>query len=130
MKKFFYQKRVSRGSKFVALAALLALSAIGLTQCRLVDHSVTGVDFQSQNFNAREACMKKCDDIFKAAREAEDKRHKAADKKCDLLRDKKQREACKKAEHDLTEANKKRIENDKKNCKNHCYNEGGGKGGR
>ena len=41
--------RVRRGFAFVALAAVLGLSAVGLTQCRMVDDTVTGVDVRSSD---------------------------------------------------------------------------------
>src|SRR5438093_8117753 len=41
--------RVRRGFAFVALAAVLGLTAVGLTQCRMVNDNVTGVDLRAGN---------------------------------------------------------------------------------
>src|SRR5207249_6806767 len=71
--------RLRRGFAFVALAAVLGLSAVGLTQCRMVDDTVTGVDVKSTTgLNAVSDCMHRCNEAYKQCRKAEDARHKAA----------------------------------------------------
>ena len=68
--------RVRRGFAFVALAAVLGLAAVGLTQCRMVNDNVTGVDLRSGNgqANARSTCVKQCNEKFKACQRSEDAR--------------------------------------------------------
>src|SRR5437773_1784261 len=61
--------RLRRGFAFVALAAVLGLSAVGLTQCRLVDDTVTGVDLKSNSqLNLRSSCVRQCNEQFKACK--------------------------------------------------------------
>jgi hypothetical protein len=117
--------RLRRGFAFVALAALLGLSVVGLSQCRLVDDTVTGVDLSAASgLNARSDCVHQCNEKYKACKRAEDARHKAAKRAC--ASDK----ACKKAEATLHKQNKLACVSAKKDCKRNCYNEGAGVGGR
>src|SRR5437870_13741275 len=71
--------RLRRGFAFVALAAVLGLAAVGLTQCRMVNDTVTGIDLSANSgLNARSNCVHQCNEKYKACRRAEDARHKAA----------------------------------------------------
>ena len=116
--------RLRRGFAFVALAAVLGLSAVGLTQCRLVDDTVTGVDLKSNSqLNLRSTCVRQCNEQFKACKRAEEARHKAAKRACASD------SACKKAEEKLHHQNLKDCEAQKKACKRGCYNEGAGDAG-
>src|SRR6185436_13688146 len=76
--------RLRRGFAFVALAAVLGFAAVGLTQCRMVNDTVTGVDLSnaSGRLSAKSACKKQCNEKFKACKRAEEARHKAAKKAC------------------------------------------------
>ena len=47
--------RLRRGFAFVALAAVLGLSAVSLTQCRMVNDTVTGVDLSAEVTDTRRA---------------------------------------------------------------------------
>lgn len=118
--------RVRRGFAFVALAAVLGLTAVGLTQCRMVNDNVTGVDLRSGNgtLSARSSCVKQCNEKFKACQKSEEARHKAAKKACGS-----HNEACKKAEDKKHNDNNKACEAQKKACKSGCYNEGAGNAG-
>ena len=117
--------RLRRGFAFVALAAVLGLSAVGLSQCRMVDDTVTGVDLQSNSgLSARSDCTKQCNEKAKACKRAEDARHKEAKRNCGSDK------ACKKAESQKHKANKKACSQQKKLCKDNCYNEGAGSVGR
>jgi len=117
--------RLRRGFAFVALAALLGLSVVGLSQCRLVDDTVTGVDLQANSrFSARGDCKRQCHQKEKACKRAEEARHKAAKRAC--LSDK----ACRKAEERTHKYNKQGCKIDKLICQRNCYNEGAGIGGR
>jgi|SRR4029079_10885184 len=117
--------RVRRGFAFVALAAVLGLAAVGLTQCRMVNDNVTGVDLRSGNgqLSAKSACVKACNEQAKQCKKDEDARHKAAKQACGSDN------ACKKAEDEQHKANKKACDAAKKACKNNCYNEGSGNAG-
>ena len=76
--------RVRRGFAFVALAAVLGLSALGLTQCRMVNDNVTGVDLRAGNgqLSHRSSCSRRCNDQFKSCIRAEEARYKAAKRAC------------------------------------------------
>jgi len=79
--------RLRRGFAFVALAAVLGLSAVGLTQCRLVDDTVTGVDLSSSStfkghHDGRSRCVQQCNERYKQCKKAEDAVHKHNIKAC------------------------------------------------
>ena len=117
--------RLRRGFAFVALAALLGLTVVGLSQCRMVDDTVTGVDLQAnQGVSARSDCVHSCNDAFKACKRADDARHKAAARACGSDK------ACKKAEQRLHKENHLACVRAMQECKRNCYNEGSGAGGR
>lgn len=117
--------RLRRGFAFVALAALLGLSVVGLSQCRLTDDTVTGVDLSvNSGVNAKSACKKACNNDYKACKKAEDARYKAAKKACGSDKD------CKKNEKRINKDNKRACKDAKEDCKRNCYNEGAGIGGR
>ena len=117
--------RLRRGFAFVALAALLGLSVVGLSQCRLVDDTVTGVELQANSgVSARSDCVHQCNDKYKACKRAEYARHKAAKRACNSEK------VCKKAEERLHKENKAACKDAMKDCKRNCYNEGAGIGGR
>ena len=108
------------------LTAVLGLAVAGLSQCRMVDDTVTGVELNaSGTLSARSKCKKECDKTYKAEKKAEDARHKAADKACG-----KKDKACKETEKDLHKNNSEAIKDRKEECKRGCYNEGAGGGGR
>src|SRR5437867_11759704 len=61
--------RLRRGFAFVALAAVLGLSAVGLTQCRMVDDTVTGVNVRSSDAftpGPHPQCIHACNNAYKA----------------------------------------------------------------
>jgi len=113
--------RVRRGFAFVALAAVLGLTAVGLTQCRMTNDTVTGVDLNAASgLSARSDCVRSCNDSFKACLRAEQARHKAAKAACGSDN------ACKKAEQRLNKDNHKACVSAMQLCKKGCYNEGSG----
>ena len=116
--------RLRRGFAFVALAAVLGLAAVGLTQCRMVNDTVTGIDLSANSgLNARSNCVHQCNEKYKACRRAEDARHKAAKRACPD-------NACRKAEERLHQNNHKDCVRQMQLCKRSCYNEGAGGAGR
>ena len=112
--------RLRRGFAFVALAAVLGLSAVGLTQCRLVDDTVTGVDLRSNavygddddnnnnnnNNNGRSACQKRCNEEFKRCKKNREGSHKVNKRECDKQPSGKRQE-CKKGEPRRTRARRR-----------------------
>jgi hypothetical protein len=131
MNQFLHDhKRHRRGLTFAALAALLSLSAVGLTQCKMVDNNVTGVEIQQDNsFHGRNACRDRCWREYKKARLAEERRHWDALCKCARLKGKAEKD-CKSVEQKKHQDIVMKLRAIRKACKNKCYNEGGGHGGR
>jgi hypothetical protein len=117
--------RIRRGITLAGLVMLLGVVVLALTQCRQVTDSVTGVDLRSASTaSAKSKCKKHCDEDYKKAKKDEDQRHKDAKRKCESDKD------CKKKEDQIHKDNAQTIKTDKQKCKNSCYNEGSGKGGR
>ena len=56
--------RLRRAVAFAALAALLGVVALVLSQCTMVGDSLTGVNLEK---NARSNCVNGCNDSYKAA---------------------------------------------------------------
>ena len=111
------------GLKSIAFAAALGLTTVLISQCRMVDDNIMGVDLKSnQSVSGRQNCTKGCEEKAKDARNAEESRHKSAERACGSDK------ACKKSEEDRHKANQDAIEAAFKECKRGCYNEGGGQG--
>ena len=106
--------------RLVVLAALLAISTVGLSQCRMVSDNLTGVKSGAGTLSKRSDCARKCNGDFEDAVKAEEARHRAAMRACG--HDKQ----CRKDEDKLNDANRDRISDARKDCKRGCYNEGGG----
>jgi len=116
--------RNRRGLTFVAMAALLGMAAIGLTQCRVVEN-VSGLELQrAEGLSGKGGCIKHCKDQYKDARKREGARHREAIRACDHDAD------CRRREHRLHDRNLDEIAEAKRKCQSGCYNEGGGLGGR
>ena len=91
-----------RSFAFVTLVTIAGLSAVGLTQCRMVDNTVTGVDARSGIVSApgpHPQCIHVCNDAFKTCQKAEQERHKASVTACNQIADSQQRRDCKTAEN-------------------------------
>jgi len=126
-----HKSKLHRGLSFVALAAVLGLAVVGLSQCRMVDDTVTGVDLRSSTgLSAKSECKKQCKEKKKECERAEKARHKAEQRMCKELKDSAARKACKKAESRKHKDNKKACKQEESKCKNGCYNEGSGSAGR
>ena len=125
--------RLRRVFTFVALAAALGLTAVTLTQCRLLDDSVTGVDARTvSGFNSgRSKCVHQCNEKFKACREKEDALHRANQRKCETFTNSVQREGCMRSEETRHTAVHEACVREMQRCKKDCvYREGSGGGGR
>lgn len=117
----------------MALVATLGFSAIGLTQCRMVDNNVTGVDVDNayHGNRGRSACVHRCEDAYKLCNRREDSRYCKAVSACDRLRKTADRKACKEAEKRKHDQNQRECVRLKEKCKKDCaYQEGNGHGGR
>ena len=126
-------QRLRRGFAFLALAAVLGLSAVGLTQCRMIDDSVTGVDLKTNGSFAAglSQCIQQCNDKYKACQGQETERHRNALRKIESVRNSTDREAAKKLENRRHEEVVSSCEDAMQRCKKDCkYREGSGAGGR
>jgi hypothetical protein len=113
--------RLRRGFAFVALAAVLGLAAVGLTQCRNVSDSVTGVDLtNASGLHARNSCTRQCNSKYKTCVRDEEKRYKKARTACHWDY------RCRKDEFWKHIYNLKQCSVQLKLCKKNCYNEGAG----
>ena len=107
----------------LALAATLGLALVGLTQCRSVTDTVTGVDLRTAgSLSVRSSCQRRCNSRFKAGLIAEEIRYQQEKRACvhDYV--------CKKVADRDHAMNVRDLLHDKKRCKHSCYNEGAGSG--
>jgi hypothetical protein len=115
-----------RASRFqlLALAAVLGLALVGLTQCRSISDRVTGVQLTApQSLGARSGCTRRCDAQYKAALIAEQARYIAAKRACG------HNYACKKQDDIDHMRILRTLQHNKTLCKHSCYNEGAGSAG-
>lgn len=114
-----------RVRRTVLMAALLGLAVVGLSQCRGVDESITGVELAAEtSVNGRSSCVKQCTRDFRTAVKSENARFKAEIRACE--RD----PECTAEAREEHRDNLVDISNAHRACKRSCYNEGGGRGGR
>ena len=115
-------QRLRRGFAFLALAAVLGLSAVGLTQCRMIGDTVTGADARHDiafSPGPHPTCIHRCNDELKACQGAEDQLNKSNLAACKLLPDP-DRKACKKAEDRRHKAAHKACVTAMQACKAAC----------
>ena len=119
--------RLRRGFAFVALAAVLGLSAVGLTQCRMVDDTVTGVNVRSSDAftpGPHPQCVHACNEAYKRCVRAVEAVYKSCKAGCTTP-------ACVKACQKQRQIDHKRCVTEMQFCKKHCrYREGSGSAGR
>jgi len=107
----------------VALVAAVAIA--GLSQCRFVDDSITGVDLKSSTgLKARSECRRSCKEAYKQAKKDEMDRYKDAKDACGNDR------TCRNEAQDEHDRILDDLKAREKQCKDGCYNEGGGDGGK
>ena len=114
-----------RTTRILVLAAVLGVASIILSQCRMVQDGVTGVDLSAGRLDSKSQCVKACNETFKAGQQAEEERHKQAERACGP-----HDPACHQAEAAKHNAIMKQLTDDKEACKKNCYNEGSGTGGQ
>ena len=117
-------RRMPRSLGLATLIALALVAAASLSQCRLVEDRLTGVGRGPVSEQARSDCVASCNDQFRAARDAETERHRAALQACGSDK------TCRKDEDDLNKQNLQAIHAQLLSCKQGCYNEGAAAGGR
>jgi len=111
--------RRSRIARIIFLA-VLGLALVGLTQCRQVADSLTGLDLGHGRLDGKSACVQACNDQFQSGQKAEQDTHKNAVQACG------NDAACLSAEEARHEAAMDALSAAKSTCKGACYNEGGG----
>lgn len=117
------RNRTHHSLRILALAAALGLTALTLSQCRMVKDNVTGISMAAGSLSKRSNCTRNCNGAYEALVRAEEARHRAALRSCGC--DNK----CKNAENKLHDKIIDKLDDARKACKKGCYNEGGGNGG-
>lgn len=117
--------RLRRVVAFAALAALLGLVSLTLSQCTLVGDSLTGVTIDGVGPTS---CVKQCNDFYKIAFEREQKRHDTDVEACQLL-PQPQKGDCLTAEDARHQAAKAALAQGKLDCQNNCHRQGSGSAG-
>lgn len=114
----------------IVFGLVLIAGAGLLTQCRMVEKSVTGVDLNAAtdahgrgHHRRRGGCVRDCNETYRKARAAEHERHRKAMCACQGDRD------CKGAERKLHHDIREQLKAERRQCKRGCYNEGHGSGG-
>lgn len=118
------------GGRRLALAGLLVVAAVSLSQCRLVNDRLTGVDLRNTpGLSAYSDCIRACNEGFKVCTLAEDEVHKANLAACAVLGSSSEQKQCKKDELTRHQQAHLACVGAKNACKDECYDEGGGSAG-
>jgi hypothetical protein len=117
--------RLRRAVAFAALAAMLGLVALTLSQCTLVGDSLTGVTVDGVGPTS---CVKQCNDFFAIAYKREQKIHDTNNDTCQNL-PQEFRADCLASETARHEAAKAALSAAKIECQNSCHRQGAGSAG-
>ena len=112
--------RLRRAVIYTALAALLGVVAITLTQCTQVGDNLTGVGLIS---NKPVSCKKQCDKDYNTQKKQEEALHKANNQACGSD------PACKAAEKSRHDAAIAALQQQRDACKANCHKQGAGTAG-
>ena len=112
--------RLRRAVVYTALAAVLGVVAITLTQCTQVGDNLTGVGLLS---NKPVSCKKACDNAYNLAKKQEDSLNKANKQACGSDA------ACKAAEAARHNAALAALQAQRDACKANCHKQGAGTAG-
>jgi hypothetical protein len=112
--------RRRRGPASVLIAAVALLSALALSQCRMVADNVVGVEVLHRN--ERNRCFIRCIRANQEALRIEYRRHQAAVEACDYD------PVCLAEEEALHIQNKDAITERFEACNDDCHHQGGGDG--
>jgi hypothetical protein len=115
------RSQVRRAAAFAALATLLGVATLTLSQCTLVGDNVTGVDL---SMGGATTCIKQCNDLYKMLYDQEQKLHQTNIALCGQ-----DNGPCKEAEAARHEAAKIQLSADKTACQDGCHSQGTGSGG-
>ena len=119
--------RLRRAVAYAALAAVLGVVALTLSQCTMVGDSLNGVSLES---GRPTTCIKKCNDLYAMLYKLEQKRHDAQVEICQALPPGSlERQNCLDAETAQHQANKDALTQGKIDCQNNCHRQGAGTAG-
>jgi len=117
--------RLRRAVVYAALATMLGLVALTLSQCTLVGDSLTGVDLSGVGPTS---CVKQCNDFYAIAYKREQKIHDQNNDICQSL-PQDLRAGCLDSETARHEAAKAALSQGKIDCQNGCHRQGAGSAG-
>jgi len=117
--------RLRRAVAFAALAALLGLVSLTLSQCTMVGDSLTGV---SLDRNGPTSCVKQCNDFYKGEFDREQKLY-ATNKEACLVLSQPAKDECLAAELARHQAAMSALGDAKVECQNNCHRQGTGSAG-
>lgn len=117
--------RLRRAVAYAALAAMLGLVALTLSQCTLVGDSLTGVEL---NGVGPTSCVKQCNDFYAIAYKREQKVHDTNTDNCNNLPQPYKGE-CLVAEDARHTAAMEQLGAAKIECQNTCHRQGAGSAG-
>ena len=117
--------RLRRAVAYAALAALLGLVALTLSQCTLVGDSLTGVNVDGVGPTS---CVKQCNDFYAIAYKAEQRIHDTNNSNCNNLPSP-FKQTCLDDETARHEAAKAALASGKIECQNNCHRQGAGSAG-
>lgn len=117
--------RLRRAVGFAALAALLGLASLTLSQCTLVGDSLTGVNLQRVGPTS---CVKQCNDFYALVYDSEQKRHETNKETCQQLPQPFKGD-CLVSEDARHTAAMSAIGDAKIECQNTCHRQGAGTAG-
>ncbi len=112
--------RLRRAVVYAALATLLGVVSLTLSQCTQVGDSLTGVGLTS---NKPVSCKKQCDITYNNAVKQENKYHSTQLKLCGSDA------ACKSAENARHNSVLAQLSSDRTACKANCHKQGAGSAG-
>jgi hypothetical protein len=117
--------RLRRAFVYAALATLLGVVSLTLSQCTMVGDSLTGVGL---NRGAPTTCIKQCNDLYRILFNQEQKLY-AQNKEICLGLPQPDKDACLAAELARHNAEMTRLGQAKIDCQNSCHSQGGGSAG-
>ena len=112
-------RRLRRGAALLGLAVLLGTVALMLTQCKMVDERLTGVEFGKSKPGS---CLSTCSHTFNDSIRVESDLHVANVQACGSD------DVCKAIEEIRHESAVNRIQSGRIACQNDCHHQGGGTG--
>jgi len=118
--------RLRRAVVFAALAALLGVVSLTLSQCTMVGDNLTGVGLTS---TAPTTCVKQCNNLYDLLFKLEQKKHAAEIDICQSLDDNQAKADCLAAEDARHQQAKADLTAGKIACQDNCHHQGVGSAG-